>query len=96
VVYLFAGIPTGAQTPRTVVKLVLSGGERVSPSPQANDRRVKFDAYARSGVREPWIVDSKEKAVETYDATDGRFELRIKSTSGLSEPVVLHGCSARS
>ncbi|HEY0793267.1 MAG TPA: Uma2 family endonuclease [Chthoniobacterales bacterium] len=65
--------------------------EVLSPSTQANDRGVKFDDYERSGVREYWIVDPTAKAKEVYDARDGRFELRIKGTSGFLESVVLGG-----
>ncbi|HEY0794066.1 MAG TPA: Uma2 family endonuclease [Chthoniobacterales bacterium] len=48
--------------------------EVLSPSTQANDRGVKFDDYARSGVREYWIVDPAAEKVEIYMQVKETFE----------------------
>jgi len=38
--------------------------EVLSPSRPGHDRKIKFDAYARAGVREYWIVDPEERIIE--------------------------------
>ena len=48
--------------------------EVLSPSTEANDRGVKFDDYARSGVREYWLVDPGTETVEIYAGANGTFE----------------------
>src|SRR5690242_13197521 len=55
--------------------------EVLSPSTQANDRGVKFDDYARSGVREYWLVDPSAETVEIYVGVNGAFE-RLETGSG--------------
>ena len=49
--------------------------EVLSPSTVKNDRGRKKNIYARNGVIEYWIVDPKNKSVEVYYLTDGRYEL---------------------
>ena len=38
--------------------------EVLSPSNPGHDRRIKFGAYARAGVREYWIVDPDARTIE--------------------------------
>lgn len=40
--------------------------EALSPTRPGNDRRIKFDAYARAGVPEYWIVDPEARTIEVY------------------------------
>ncbi|MEZ4835246.1 MAG: Uma2 family endonuclease [Caldilineaceae bacterium] len=40
--------------------------EVLSPSNWRDDRNVKFDAYARAGVPEYWIVDPMGETVEVF------------------------------
>ena len=49
--------------------------EILSPSTARNDRREKFAAYQKYGVKEYWIVDPKNKFVEVYLLRDGMFVL---------------------
>jgi hypothetical protein len=49
------------------------------------------DAYDRSGVREYWLVDPEQRAVEVYHAKDGRFVLRTDRGSERLESLVLAG-----
>ncbi len=50
--------------------------EVLSPSTSRNDRGRKKDAYEKGGVREYWIVDPANRAVEQYALENGRFVLR--------------------
>ena len=49
--------------------------EVLSPTTARNDKTVKKAAYAKSGVREYWIVDPVNRAVEQYLLRDGTLEL---------------------
>ena len=49
--------------------------EVLSPSTARNDKGRKKDAYERCGVREYWIVDPANRAVEQYALENGRFVL---------------------
>ncbi len=40
--------------------------EVLSPSTEAYDRRYKVDAYLALGVREVWLVDPRERAIEVH------------------------------
>jgi Uma2 family endonuclease len=40
--------------------------EVLSPSNWLVDRHTKFDVYARSGVREYWIVDVDARTIEVF------------------------------
>ena len=50
--------------------------EVLSPSTGKNDRGYKKDAYEKNGVREYWIVDPANRAVEQYILENGKFVLR--------------------
>ena len=45
--------------------------EILSPSTRRHDRIVKLGLYQRAGVREYWIVDPENRAVQVFTLTDG-------------------------
>ena len=49
--------------------------EITSPQTARNDFSEKFNLYEESGVREYWIVQPKEKAVNVYVLEDGQYAL---------------------
>ncbi len=49
--------------------------EILSPGTAARDRGVKLKAYARFGIREYWIVDPEQKAIEVYRLAGPGYEL---------------------
>ncbi|MFZ4766426.1 MAG: Uma2 family endonuclease [Roseimicrobium sp.] len=65
--------------------------EVLSESTEKRDRGVKFEDYEAHGVREYWIVDAEASFVEQYIARDGRYDLRMKSSNGELESVVVPG-----
>ncbi|MBR2216231.1 MAG: Uma2 family endonuclease [Selenomonadaceae bacterium] len=48
--------------------------EILSPSTARYDRYTKKDIYEKFGVREYWLVNPKDKSIEVYHLTDGRFQ----------------------
>ena len=68
--------------------------EVVSPSTEKRDRGVKFQDYEAHGVSEYWIVDPETQILEQYvlDA-DGRYQLRMKSSSGQVVSAIVPGFS---
>ncbi len=65
--------------------------EVLSESTQINDRGVKFDDFAASGVREYWVVDADHSFIEQYILSDGKYELKLKSSRGPIESEVIAG-----
>jgi Uma2 family endonuclease len=65
--------------------------EVLSPSTEANDRGVKFDDYARSGVHEYWPVDPSAEMVEIYVGVNGAFERIEMGTAGRLRSRLLEG-----
>ena len=49
--------------------------EVLSPSTAQRDRGRKKDVYERCGVKEYWIVNPREKSVEQYIMTDGKYQI---------------------
>lgn len=49
--------------------------EILSPGTVARDRGVKLKAYARYGIREYWIADPEQKAIEVYRLSGAGYEL---------------------
>ena len=49
--------------------------EITSPRTAKNDFNEKFNLYEEAGVREYWIVQPKEKAVNVYVLEDGQYAL---------------------
>ncbi len=65
--------------------------EVLSPSTVENDRGIKFVDYAAHGVVEYWIVDPDAEVVEQYVLQDERYELRMKSQTGILQSAVVSG-----
>ncbi len=57
--------------------------EVLSKSTESRDRGVKFEDFQANGVEEYWIVDADEPVVEQYILKDGRYQLQMKSASGV-------------
>ncbi len=49
--------------------------EVLSPSTERRDRTLKFQQYARSAVREYWIIDPDELIAEVYALKGNQYEL---------------------
>ncbi len=64
--------------------------EILSYSTEKRDRGVKFEDYEAHGVGEYWIIDADRLILEQYvPGDDGKYELRMKSSSGdLVSPVL--------
>ena len=56
--------------------------EVLSPSTEKRDPEMKAKLYARSGVRELWIVDPVSKTVELYAGTGAAFRREALFTIG--------------
>ena len=68
--------------------------EILSPSTRRHDRLVKLDLYQRAGVREYWIVDPENKAVQVF-LQDGGGSLKLHEDYGWEDVAkvnVLNGC----
>ncbi|MDR2183932.1 MAG: Uma2 family endonuclease [Clostridiales bacterium] len=48
--------------------------EVLSPRSSKRDKILKFNAYEKHGVKEYWIVDTKNKSIEVYLLKDGKFK----------------------
>ncbi len=64
--------------------------EILSPTTAARDRGVKLRTYARFGVKEYWIVDPDERAVEVYKLAAEGYELthRVAADQTLTSPLL--------
>jgi len=49
--------------------------EILSPSTAMHDRSYKKDLYERCGVKEYWIIDTRNKVIEVYWLVDGKYVL---------------------
>ena len=68
--------------------------EILSPSTRRHDRLIKIGLYQRAGVREYWIVDPENKAVQVF-LQDGGGSLKIHEDYGREDVAkvnVLSGC----
>lgn len=65
--------------------------EVLSPSTEQTDRTIKFEDYAAHGVGEYWIVDPEIDSVEQYVLAGERYDLVMKSRSGLLISAVVPG-----
>jgi Uma2 family endonuclease len=65
--------------------------EVLSKSTEKYDRGIKFDDYETHGVKEYWIVDTKNEAIEQYVLIDGKYELILKSNNGQIKSEVVFG-----
>jgi len=69
--------------------------EVLSPSTRSRDLTVKMDLYARTGVREYWIVDPETSSISVYSRTAiGSFE-SVPLTEGLVRSIVVEGFALR-
>lgn len=50
--------------------------EILSPSTRRNDKGIKKDTYARTGVNEYWIINPTDKTIEQYYLEDGSYVLQ--------------------
>jgi len=68
--------------------------EILSPSTRRHDRLVKLGLYQRAGVKEYWIVDPENKAIQVF-LQDGNGSLKIHEDYGREDVAkvnVLNGC----
>lgn len=65
--------------------------EVLSESTAANDRGIKFQDYASSGVQEYWIIDADQNVVEQYLLAGEHYQLVLKSDSGVLKSHVIAG-----
>ncbi len=66
--------------------------EILSPGTHKDDRGDKMKVYRRSGVREYWIVDPRNKSIEVYTLKDSDYELTFFAMeSGEIASQVLEG-----
>ena len=64
--------------------------EILSPSTRARDEKLKANLYARAGVREYWLVDPDQAAIQVYALADGDYRL-LPNQDGRARSVVLPG-----
>lgn len=64
--------------------------EVLSPSTEERDREMKTKLYARSGVRELWLVDPAARTVELYTATGAAFrrEALVRLADAVASPLL--------
>jgi len=66
--------------------------EILSKSTAGDDRGIKKDNYEKYGVREYWLVDPKNKAVEVYSLINERYSLvSYVVETGLVKSTILEG-----
>lgn len=68
--------------------------EILSPASLRHDRLVKLNLYQRAGVREYWIVDSKNRSVMVF-LPDSNDSFRLHEDYGredVAKVSVLGGC----
>jgi len=66
--------------------------EVLLPSTRKTDRIEKFVEYARSGVREYWLVDPDEQRIEVYTQRQGVYQLTERFKPGeIACSVLLSG-----
>ena len=58
--------------PELVIEILSPGRENL-----ARDRVAKRQLYGKHGVKEYWIVDSENRAVEVYQLQDARLDLAV-------------------
>jgi Uma2 family endonuclease len=54
--------------------------EVLSPGSVAMDRKQKFKLYAASGVKYYWIVDPKQRTIESYQLKAGKYAGRVRGS----------------
>jgi Uma2 family endonuclease len=66
--------------------------EILSPSNIRHDRIVKFQKYLAAGVREYWVVDPENRAVEVHVLGEGGYHTMVYDESAEVPVSVLPGC----
>jgi Uma2 family endonuclease len=69
--------------------------EILSPSNIRHDRIVKFQKYLAAGVREYWVVDGDNRAVEVHILRDGGYHTMVYDETAEAPVSVLPGCLIR-
>jgi Uma2 family endonuclease len=69
--------------------------EILSPSNIRHDRIVKFQKHLAAGVREYWVVDPDNRAVEVHILRDGGYHTMVYDESAEAPVSVLPGCVIR-
>ncbi len=54
--------------------------EIISPTSLIMDRHTKYELYERFGVKEYWLIDINNKAIEVFTLEDGRYLLNSSAT----------------
>ena len=66
--------------------------EVLSPSTRTRDRGIKMRRYAAAGVPHYWIVDPDTRALETYELSEGGYELTgVHGPGSLFRPRLFPG-----
>jgi Uma2 family endonuclease len=84
---------------RSIIKDFIFGApdlvvEILSPRTFKNDRGYKKSTYERNGVKEYWIVDPANSAVEIYTLKNDSYELfLVESRQGIISSSLLPGLS---
>jgi Uma2 family endonuclease len=74
--------------PELVIEILL-------PSNIRRDRIVKFQKYLAAGVREYWVLDPENRAVEVHILRDGGCHTMVYYESTEAPVSVLPGCVIR-
>ncbi|MCL2645538.1 MAG: Uma2 family endonuclease [Phycisphaerales bacterium] len=53
--------------------------EVISPSSERTDRKIKFQQYAKAGIRYYWIVDPQCRTFEAYELAGESYCLQLKA-----------------
>jgi Uma2 family endonuclease len=88
--YAIGPAPLPGEMLRIVPDLAI---EVLSPSTAVRDRTEKKTAYARSGVNEYWLVDSKTRCVVVHSLVGDAYDAGIEHREGLIRSGVLPGLS---
>jgi len=65
--------------------------EVLSRTTEKNDRGVKFEDYASSGVREYWLVDTQHERIEQYEARGEEYHLVTNASKGSITSLTVKG-----
>ena len=67
--------------------------EILSPATSRQDKVVKLNLYQKAGVREYWIVDTEDKAVQVCILKDGEYIVKAYTDADTAPVNILDGCS---
>ena len=66
--------------------------EILSPSTARYDKTLKYNTYLKTGIREYWIIDPKEKTIAVHILKDGNYITHAYSNDENVPVHVLEGC----